>query len=177
MPGKHEGWQGVVLESRRVAVHFLQHECKVCSVQLCVVSQRSAAFPAEPLGCPRSFALGTGRAAASVRGVAGSRCVPVHGDRGLSRAGLRRAKPLLPAAQPFKLATHHQSSAGSKMVLSEKAEGAAGVRCRSVLWLLLCAFPQSCGVNFNAEFSQLEESCCAVSTAVLWLWYGIKMWV
>lgn len=86
------------------------------SLQLCVVSQLSAAFPAQPLGCPWSFALGTGRAAASVRGVAGSRCVPGRG-RGLSRTGLRRAKPLLPAAQPFGVATRHQPSAGSKWCL------------------------------------------------------------
>lgn len=89
----------------------------------------------------------------------------------------QESKTLLPAAQSFKLAPRYQPSVGSKMVLSEKAEGAAGARCRSVLCLHSCAFPQSWGVNLNTEFSQSEGSCCAVSTAVLWLWYSIEKWV
>lgn len=94
MPGKHEGWQGVFWRAGML-------QCTSCSTDakfaacccVCLVSQPCAAFPAEPWGCPRSFAVGTGWAAASLRGVAGSQSVPVYGGRGLSRAGLRRAKP------------------------------------------------------------------------------------
>lgn len=52
-----EAWRlaGGVLESRRVAVHFLQHKCKVCSVQLLCGVPALRSVPSRASGVPQEF--------------------------------------------------------------------------------------------------------------------------
>lgn len=91
--------------------------------------------------------------------------------RGLSRAGLGREKRfcLQPSPPSWPCFTSPVLVAKWCFLRRLREPRGAGQCCG--------AFLPSWGVHLNTEFSQSEGSCCAVSTAVLWLWYSVKKWV